>query len=113
MYDEAIAMLIDTRIAFENEDTILARSVFKKDEHLDEINARANETIAECIKEDIGVLDESLHVYSIIRRMERVGDQVKNIAEEIIFFVEAKVFEACGEFGSGGFAGLKERDSIV
>ena len=93
MYDEAINMLIDTRIAFENEDTMLARSVFKKDEILDEINGRGNENIAECIKEDMGSMDESLYVLSIIRRMERVGDQVKNIAEEIIFFVEAKVLK--------------------
>ena len=93
MYDEAINMLIDTRIAFENEDTILARSVFKKDEILDEINARGNENIAACVKDDPDSLNEALYVFSIIRRMERVGDQVKNIAEEIIFFVEAKVLK--------------------
>jgi phosphate transport system protein len=93
MYDEAINMLTDTRIAFENEDTVLARSIFKKDEILDEINSRGNENIAACIHEDINKLDQSLYVLTIIRRMERVGDQVKNIAEEIIFFVEAKVLK--------------------
>jgi phosphate transport system protein len=93
MYDEAINMLTDTRIAFENEDTVLARSIFKKDEILDEINSRGNENIAACIHEDINKLDQALYVLTIIRRMERVGDQVKNIAEEIIFFVEAKVLK--------------------
>lgn len=93
MFDEAVNMLIDTRMAFESEDTVLARSVFKKDEILDEINSRGNENISACIKEDMGSLDESLYVLTIIRRMERVGDQVKNIAEEIIFFVEAKVLK--------------------
>ena len=41
MYDEAINMLETTLKAFENEDTALARSVFKKDESLDKINAQA------------------------------------------------------------------------
>lgn len=93
MFDEAINMLIDTRMAFENEDTALARSIFKKDEILDEINSQGNENIASCIKDDISRLDESLYVLTIIRRMERVGDQIKNIAEEIIFYVEAKVLK--------------------
>jgi phosphate transport system protein len=93
MFDEAINMLIDTRMAFEKEDTALARSIFKKDEILDEINGRGNENVAACIKANVGNLDEALYVLTIIRRMERVGDQVKNIAEEIIFFVEAKVLK--------------------
>ena len=38
MYDESISILEDTLNAFENEDTGLARSVFKKDESLDRIN---------------------------------------------------------------------------
>jgi phosphate transport system protein len=93
MYDEAINMLADTRAAFENEDTILARSVFKKDEKLDEINLAANSNIASCIHENMESMNEALYVLSIIRKMERVGDQVKNIAEEIIFFMEAKVLK--------------------
>src|SRR5579859_4511979 len=35
MYEEAISILEDTQSAFEKEDTILARGVFKKDEFLD------------------------------------------------------------------------------
>jgi phosphate transport system protein len=30
---------------------------------------------------------------SVIRKMERIGDLNKNIAEEIIFFVEANVLK--------------------
>jgi phosphate transport system protein len=30
---------------------------------------------------------------SVIRKLERVGDQSKNIAEEIIFYVEAKILK--------------------
>ena len=93
MYQEAVNILMDTRVAFENEDTQLARSIFKRDELLDDINMRANENIAEVIKADMKAISQALYILSIIRKLERVGDQSKNIAEEIIFYVEAKVLK--------------------
>jgi phosphate transport system protein len=93
MYDDAISILSDTRIAFEKEDTALARSIFKRDEVLDRINKGVNDNVAGLIKEDIGVINEALYAISIVRKLERVGDQSKNIAEEIIFYIEAKVLK--------------------
>ena len=91
MYRESIDMLEDTLTAFENEDTMLARSVFEKDEFLDEINGQANELVMAYLKDHPADMDQALYALSIIRKLERVGDQSKNIAEEIIFYVEAKV----------------------
>ena len=96
MYDEAINIVIDTRTAFETEDTALARSVFKHDEMLDIVNHKANATVGEVIKGDITMLNEALFIFSIIRKLERIGDQSKNIAEEIIFYVEAKILKHSG-----------------
>jgi phosphate transport system protein len=93
MYEEAVNILMDTRTAFEKEDTSLARSIFKRDDVLDNINMAAPGIIAEIIKGDIKSLDESLYILSIIRKLERVGDQSMNIAEEIIFYVEAKILK--------------------
>lgn len=96
MFDEAIAILTDTRTAFENEDTALARSIFKRDEVLDVVNRNATTSIAEVIKGDSSMLTEALFMLSIIRKLERIGDQSKNIAEEIIFYVEAKILKHSG-----------------
>jgi len=93
MYDEAINILMDTRTAFEKEDTVLARSIFKRDDVLDAINDNSPNIIAEIIKADINSLPEALYILSIIRKLERVGDQAKNIAEEIIFYIEAKILK--------------------
>src|SRR6202000_2545749 len=41
IYEEAVNILTDTRSAFEKEDTTLARSIFKRDEVLDQINIAA------------------------------------------------------------------------
>ncbi len=93
MFDEAISILADTRIAFEKEDTNLARSIFQRDEALDVININAIDCVTDCIKADVEIVTDALYVLSIIRKLERVGDQAKNMAEEIIFYIEAKVLK--------------------
>jgi len=93
MYDEAINMLEDTLSAFENEDMSLARSIFQKDEFLDRINMNATRATCEYVEAHPGDAYPALINLSVIRRLERVGDQSKNIAEETIFYVEAKVLK--------------------
>jgi len=93
MFGESMVMFEDTLAAFETDDTTLARSVFKKDEFLDHINQTANENIEAYIKQFPEDINQALYALSIIRKLERIGDQSKNIAEEIIFYLEAKVLK--------------------
>ncbi len=93
MYDETNAILEDVLRAFEAEDTRLARSVFKRDEIVDEINVKANKVVADFIRSHPEKIEEALYLISMIRKLERVGDHCKNIAEEIIFNIEAKVLK--------------------
>jgi phosphate transport system protein len=93
MYDESVNIFEDALTAFENEDTLLARSIFKKDEYLDDINLRANDLIEKYLNSHPQDLNQALYILSVIRKLERVGDQSKNISEEIIFYLEAKVLK--------------------
>ena len=93
MFDTAISIVNDVMISFESEDTRLARNVFMKDEMLDDINLSANTAVADFIRTNPEKINQSLYMLSTIRKLERVGDQSKNIAEEIIFYVEAKVLK--------------------
>lgn len=93
MYNGSISILSDTQAAFEFENTILARTIFSRDDVLDAINKKADDNISKYIHEDLNNISEALNILSIIRKLERVGDQAKNIAEEIIFYVEAKVLK--------------------
>lgn len=93
MYEGAIDMMEGVLDAFDKEDTSIARKVFRKDELLDKINIDANSAIADYIKSNADNIESSLYLLSIIRKLERVGDQTKNIAEELIFYVEAKVLK--------------------
>jgi phosphate transport system protein len=91
MYSVAIKMLADTLEAFEKEDNLKVRSVFKRDDELDKVNKNANEIIASLIKQYPDDVINHLNLLTVIRKLERMGDQTKAIAEEIVFYVEAKV----------------------
>jgi phosphate transport system protein len=93
MYEAAITMMDDVQEAFDKENTSIARRVFQQDELLDDINLKANAAIAEYIRNNPDRIESALYLLSIIRKLERVGDEAKNMAEEIIFYIEAKVLK--------------------
>jgi len=93
MYDEGTHMLREVLDAFEQEDSRAAKGVFIRDEILDEINMNAGKVIADYIKNNTDQIEPSLYILSVIRKLERLGDQVKNISEEIVFYIEAVVLK--------------------
>jgi phosphate transport system protein len=93
MYSEALNVVDEILKAFEQENTVIARGIFKRDEFLDEINRTANALLMSYLKDHPENMQQALNILSIIRRLERVGDQSENIAEEIIFYLEAKVIK--------------------
>lgn len=93
MYEETNSILEDVLVAFETDDTRLARGVFKRDEVIDDINFKANAVVADYIRQHPHQIEDGLYLISMIRKLERVGDHCKNMAEEIIFNVEAKVLK--------------------
>lgn len=93
MFDNSIEMLHHVSNAFINEDTIQARKVFSMDKTLNKIHKESSARIKK-ISEDKDVdLQVLLYLFSIISKLERVGDLSKNTAEEIVFFIEAKVLK--------------------
>lgn len=93
MYQTSNKMMSNVFNAFITEDTDLARKVFKLDETLNKINREVSETTTKLIKKDIDQTQNYLYLFSIVRKLERVGDLTKNIAEELIFYIEAKVLK--------------------
>jgi len=93
MFKQGNEMIYEVMNAFEKEDTTLARKVFKKDDLLDEININAAAAVIEYIQNNPNKIEPALYILSSIRKIERVGDQAKNMAEEIIFYSEAKVLK--------------------
>lgn len=93
MFEEAISMITDLYEAFDTEDTQAARLVFKHDEILNELNLASKNQILNFLKLHPDKTEQGLDIRGVIIKLERVGDQCTNIAEEIIFYVEAKVLK--------------------
>jgi len=73
--------------AFESKDSKIAEKVFKKDNMLNNINSNATQVISKyLLTHDQNML---LYMLSTIRKIERAGDSLKKIAEEIIYHLEA------------------------
>jgi phosphate transport system protein len=84
-------MLKDMGEALRESDTKLARKTTKRDEFLNDYNKKAMKTTADLIKDHPQDAKILLNLFSITRNLERAGDLTKNIGEEIVFHIEAKV----------------------
>lgn len=93
----AIEMLTDAKKSFEHENARMAVSIFSHDDFLDDVHRHSNKIIADYIKKHPDEIDEALNMHSIIRKIERIGDHCSNIAEEIVFYIEAKVLKHSGK----------------
>lgn len=93
MLDVLVTMLKEMGEALRKDDPKLAIKTTKKDEHLNEFNKRSFKTTAELIKTHPEEAKTLLTLFSLVRNLERAGDLTKNIAEEIVFHIEAKVLK--------------------
>ena len=64
---------------------------------LDEINAEATTVLADYIAQHPEAVLPCLNLVSVFRKLERSGDHITNIAEEIVFFIDAKVLKHSGK----------------
>lgn len=93
MHETVLAMLENITSAFEEKDVKAARKVFKKDKILDKINADSFAIVEEELKKDASIASQIILMFAVIKKFERVGDLIKNIAEEIIFYIDAEVLK--------------------
>jgi phosphate transport system protein len=92
-FEVAKSMLDDVIEAFEKENTSYARKVFEKDKIIDQLNHDCVHLIAEYLKVNKDHIQQDVNLLLIHRKLERIGDLIKNIAEEIIFYIEAKILK--------------------
>ncbi len=91
MFNSAVSMFDDINEAYIESDSKRARKVFKKDKSLDKLNKAAFQLIELEIRNQPEQTSQFLLLFSIFKKLERIGDHITNIAEEIIFVREAEV----------------------
>ena len=93
MQRQVLGMLEMTKTALNEEDLDLALAVFGKDNLLDQINADAPGVLTKYLGKHPDCFLTCLELGTVIRKLERAGDHITNIAEEIVFFIDAKVLK--------------------
>ena len=73
-------------------DVDLARNVIKMDEKVDEINREMYAEVHCIIQQDASKAEVAMSLLSTSRYMERIADLSTNIAEDVMFMVEGRVF---------------------
>ena len=73
-------------------DVELARNVIKMDEKVDEINREMYVEVHRIIQQDASKAEVAMSLLSTSRYMERIADLSTNIAEDVMFMVEGRVF---------------------
>ena len=73
-------------------DVDLARNVIKMDEKVDEINREMYAEVHRIIQQDASKAEVAMSLLSTSRYMERIADLSTNIAEDVMFMVEGRVF---------------------
>ncbi|MDL2247518.1 phosphate signaling complex protein PhoU [Bacteroides sp. OttesenSCG-928-J23] len=101
MLSEVLFMLETTKRSLNDESMELATTVFSKDNIVDEINADVTPALAAYVAEHPDCMLLALNLVSVFRKLERAGDHITNIAEEIVFYIDAKVLKHSGKLDEG------------
>ncbi|MCD8177027.1 MAG: phosphate signaling complex protein PhoU [Tannerellaceae bacterium] len=97
MLKQLLEMISLTQEAFDKEDSEIASKIFLIDNTIDELNHAATPVLAKYIEENPSRALMGLYMSGVIRKMERFGDHCTNIAEELIFYLDAKVLKHIGK----------------
>ena len=80
-------MLRDTLDAFVRRDAALARDVLARDEGVDQMYNALFREVLTFMMEDPRTITPSMHLHFIAKNLERMGDLVTNMAEQVIYLV--------------------------
>ena len=91
MLDITKTMLHDSCSSFFSKDLQLARTVLESDDSIDELNRSNTREAIHLVKSDKTSIEMALELLRISRNLERIADLSTNIAEEMIFYLQARV----------------------
>ena len=83
-------MLHDALDAFVSRDMVLARDVLARDDELDGLKSQIFRELLAYMLGDPRTIEPALDLVLVSRHLERIGDHATNVAEDVIFIVEAR-----------------------
>jgi phosphate transport system protein len=86
-------MVKDVLDAFVNEDPKLARSVCERDDLVDGLNDQVFRELLTYMYEDPQTITRAVQLIIVTRCLERIADHATNLAEDVIFMLDARVIK--------------------
>jgi len=93
MAEIAESMVKDALDAFVSHDTRLARSVCERDDLVDGLNDQVFRELLTYMMSDSKTIPRCVHLMIVSRCLERIADHATNIAEDVIFMIDARVIK--------------------
>ncbi|MEX0602170.1 MAG: PhoU domain-containing protein, partial [Bacteroidota bacterium] len=84
-------MVRDAIDAFVHNDVQLARRVLEQDDRIDEMDGHMFSTMLAKMKQSPENVEPAAHMMIVSRHVERLADHATNVAEDVIFLVNAKI----------------------
>ena len=91
MAEKTQTMLRKSIDALVNMDCKLAHDVCGMDDEVDAINKEMYDLVKQSILAEPAHIESLIHLLSVSRHLERIGDHATNIAEDVIYMVEGKI----------------------
>ncbi|MCX6639463.1 MAG: phosphate signaling complex protein PhoU [bacterium] len=89
--DISLQMLKDALQALIKLDTDLAAAVIKMDDQADDIHRQMYQLVQQKMRENPEQIECQINIISISRNLERIADQITNIAEDVIYLVKGDI----------------------
>jgi len=106
MYREVTSMLSDVLRSYTENNIDMAISIPARDKTLDAMNHEITENLTVQMAKFPDRITEYLELIFIARHLERAGDHVKNIAEDVVFAIAAEDIRHMGAQRPGSAADL-------
>jgi phosphate transport system protein len=93
MFEIAHVMLVEAYESFEKDNVKAIHNIFELDSKIDKLKKESFQVLSDHIRQRPEDARQALELNSIIRKLERVGDHNRNIAEEIVFYLDARIIK--------------------
>jgi len=86
-------MVKDSLDAFVHKDPELAHDVCRRDDEVDALNDQVFRELLTYMMQDPHTITRAVHLLLVGRHLERIADHATNIAEDVIYMVQAKTIK--------------------
>jgi phosphate transport system protein len=96
MARESLAMLHSSIDAYIEMDAQKAKDVCAQDDVVDELNVVLLDQLRQDMVDNPALIEPGMHLFSVIRHIERVADHATNIAEDVVYLIKGEIIRHRG-----------------